>query len=166
MILFFRNFSHVHSMISSRNLLQIQWFFIPWIRLRVLFPKISNFLISIHISLSDLIKFKEIIKINLIPYGFDPYSPLYPSIRIYFLKLVSLILILTLKRVFSMTSRSQFVTLWSQSKCLHTPNLKAQKHLDAWYLNHGLSRKGQLSDFICFAFKSLILKLFSKYNLT
>ena len=61
MILFFRNFSHVHSMISPRILIQIQWFLFPWIHLRVLFPKISKPLISIHISSSNLIKFKKII---------------------------------------------------------------------------------------------------------
>ena len=49
-------------MISLRNQIKIQWFFIPWICLRVLFPKISNCLISITILSSDLVKFKEIFR--------------------------------------------------------------------------------------------------------
>ena len=38
----------------------VEWFFIPLIRLRVLFLIISNCLISMTISSSDLIKFEEI----------------------------------------------------------------------------------------------------------
>ena len=49
-------------MISPRILIQIQWFFILWIPLRVFFPKISNYLISIHISSFDLIKFEKIFR--------------------------------------------------------------------------------------------------------
>ena len=59
-ILFFKNFSPIHSMVSLRILIQIQWFLILWIYLRVLFPKISNCLISINISLSNWIKFENI----------------------------------------------------------------------------------------------------------
>ena len=62
MILFFRYFSLVHLMISLWILIQIQWFFIPKIRLRVFFPKISKSLISIHILTSNLTKFQKIIQ--------------------------------------------------------------------------------------------------------
>ena len=112
----FRNFSHVHSMISPQILIQIQWFFILWIRsLSLLFKdtKFPNFLSTFNrLIWSNSERSSEII---LIPGGFDYYSSLYPSIRDYFLKLVSLVLILTLDRVFSMTSRSQFVS--EQDNC-------------------------------------------------
>ena len=62
MIFSFGNFTSVYSMISPQNQTQIQWFSIPWIRLWFLFLKISNCPISIIISSSDSIKFKEIIK--------------------------------------------------------------------------------------------------------
>ena len=68
-----------------------------------------NFLISITISSFDLIKFKEIFQISLIPCGFDPYLLVYRSISDLILKLVSLDIILTLDRVFSTTIHSQFV---------------------------------------------------------
>ena len=48
-------------------------------------------------------------EITLIPCGFDPYSPLHPSICDLILKLVSLDTVLTLDRVFSTTSWSRFV---------------------------------------------------------
>ena len=50
-------------MIYPRILIQIQWFFILWIRFQVFFPNISIFLISHHDSSSDLIKFQKIIQI-------------------------------------------------------------------------------------------------------
>ena len=44
--------------------------------------------------------------------GFDPYSPLYYLIRDYFLKLVSLVIILMCIHVFSMTSQIRFVIVY------------------------------------------------------
>ena len=127
MIFNFRNFTSVHSMISQRNQIQIQWYLIPWIHLRVLFLKIPNLLISITDSSSDLIKLKEIIKeFSLIPCGFNRYLLLYPSIRDLILKLVSLEFILTVDRVFSMTIRSRSVNspfLSSLAKMLGLHNL-------------------------------------------
>ena len=58
----FRKFTFLQSLISTRNQSQIHWFLIPWIRLQVLFHKISIFPISITDSLFDLIKFEEIIQ--------------------------------------------------------------------------------------------------------
>ena len=72
MILFFRNFSPIHLMISPQNQIHIQLFFIPWIRLWVLFPKISNCLLSIHISSFNLIKFEEIIRNYLNSFWIQP----------------------------------------------------------------------------------------------
>ena len=54
--------------------------------------------------------FKDIFQIFLILCGFDPYLPLYPSIRELIFKLVSLDFILTQHRVYSMTARIRFLT--------------------------------------------------------
>ena len=51
-----------HSLISRRILIQIEWFSIPWICLRVFFPNILRSLISHLKSSSDLIKFEEYLK--------------------------------------------------------------------------------------------------------
>ena len=96
--------SNLCSLISLRILIQIESISIPWTYLRVLFLKllISNF--STKFS-SDLIKFEEHLKNTLILCGFDFYSPLYSLICDYNLKLVSLEILLTHLRVFSMTTR-------------------------------------------------------------
>ena len=54
---------------------------IPWNRLEVLFHKISFSPISIIDSSSDLMKSKRSSETSLIPCGFDPHLPLYPSIQ-------------------------------------------------------------------------------------
>ena len=51
-------------------------------------------------------------------YQFYPYSPLYPSICVYFLKLVSLVFF-TLNRVFSTTLQSRFVTSILELPLIH-----------------------------------------------
>ena len=81
---------------------------IPWNRLEVLFHNLPFSPISIIDSLSDLIKFEETSEISLIPYGFDPYLPLYPSIQDIFIKLVSLDFVLTLDCVQLMTTLDCF----------------------------------------------------------
>ena len=84
---------------------------IPWNHLEVLFHNLPFSPISIIDSLSDLIKFEETSEISLIPYGFDPYLPLYPSIQDIFIKLVSLDFVLTLDCVQLMTTLSAMTTL-------------------------------------------------------
>ena len=57
---------------------------------------------------------KEYLKYTLILRGFDPCSPLYYLIRVYFIKMMSLVIFLTHVCVFLMTSRSCFVnTRWT-----------------------------------------------------
>ena len=58
-------------------------------------------LISQLTSSSNLIEFEEYLKSSLNFRGFDPYSSLYYSICDLILKLMSLVFILTLIRVFS-----------------------------------------------------------------
>ena len=60
-------------------------------------------------SSSNLIEFQKISQIPLFICGFDPYSPLYSLIRDYFIKLVSLVLILTQIGVYSTIALIQFV---------------------------------------------------------
>ena len=62
----------------------------------------SQFLPSIYHPIWSISK--KTLEISLFPCGFDLYLPLYPSIRIIFIKLVSLELFLTRDRVKSMTS--------------------------------------------------------------
>ena len=70
--------------------------------------QITQFVSTFHCLIGSNLKRSS--EITLIPCGFDPYSPLHPSICVYFLKLVSFDIILTLDRVFSMTSRSRSIT--------------------------------------------------------
>ena len=110
MILFFKNFSCVHWMVSLRMLIQIQWFFYFIDLSSSLLSKNSKSLIFIHTLHCPIWpNFKKSLKITLIFHEFDPYSPLYPSFCDYLIKLVSLVIVLTLDYVFSRTSRSRFV---------------------------------------------------------
>ena len=83
--------------------------FDSWIRIGVIFLNILNCLISKLNSSSDLIEFQRYLKNSLIFCGFDPYLPLYPSIRELIFKLVSWDFILTRDRVYSRTARVCFV---------------------------------------------------------
>ena len=58
---------------------------------------------------SNRSNFKEYIKNTLILHGFDPYSSLNYLIHDYFSKFVSLVIVLTLIRVFSMTLQIRFI---------------------------------------------------------
>ena len=109
MILTFRNFLPLGSSISPRNQDQFRWFLILWKRFEVFFHNILFSPISTIDLSSDLINFEENIKNFLFPCGFDPYLPLYPSIRIIFIKLVSLEIFLTRDRVKSTTSQFPLV---------------------------------------------------------
>ena len=62
---------------------------------------------------------KNTSRISFFPFGFDPYLPLYPSIRCNFLKLVSLVLFLTRDRVKSTTSRFHLVSGLEDHPRLH-----------------------------------------------
>ena len=93
------------------------------------------FLSSIHHPIWS--NSKRSSRISLIPYGFDPYLPLYPSIRELFWKLVSLDFILTWDCVFSTTSRSRSVKRKQQTwfhlnmkifnSSLHGKNMRGKK---------------------------------------
>ena len=102
-------FSPLQSSISPRNQVQIRWFLIPWNRFEVIFHNLHfpQFLSSIHRPIWSILKNTS--RISLFPCGFDPYLPLYPSIRYIFIKLVSSELFLTRDRVKSTTSRSRLV---------------------------------------------------------
>ena len=80
-----------------------------WIRLWVLFPKISNCRIYIIISSSDLIKFKEIMKNFPNSLWIWPLFTIIPLNSWFNIKIGKFGFILTLDRVFSMTTRSRFV---------------------------------------------------------
>ena len=81
-----------------------RWIFLKFSFIIYHFPQ---FLQSIHCPIWS--NSKRSSEISLIPCGFNPYLPLYPSIRDIFIKLVSLELFLTLDRVQLMTTRSGFV---------------------------------------------------------
>ena len=108
-IYIFRKYPFDQSSISPQNQSQIHWFLISWIRLQVLFHKISLSPIFVIDSLSDLIKFEEIIKNFPNSLWIRHYLALYPSIRELFLKLVSLEFIWTRGHVFSTITRCHLV---------------------------------------------------------
>ena len=104
-------FSPLQSSISPQNQVQIWWFLIPWNWFEVIFYNLHfpQFLSSIHRPIWSILKNTS--RISLFTCGFDPYLPLYHSIRVNFPKLVISVLFLTRDRLKSTTSRSCPVTI-------------------------------------------------------
>ena len=68
-------------------------------------------------------------KISLILSGFNPYLPLYSSIRELIFKLVSLDFVLTRHRVYSMTARIGFINYTNMLVAIWSPDIRRNKIL-------------------------------------
>ena len=89
----------------------------------------SQFLSSIHRLIRS--NSKRSSEISLFPCGFDPYLLLYPSIRLIFIKLVSLDFFLTQDRVFFMTSKSRSIRE-SGARCSEESWINSHDEREGW----------------------------------
>ena len=130
-VILFLQFSKISSLFNLQFLHEIKVKFIDFWFCGFVFKSsfikyhFSQFLSPIHHPIRSNLKRSS--RISLIPYGFDPYLPLYPSIQINYIKLVSLNFILTWDCVFSKTSRSRSVNHPSP-RCCWCHRSKDHKH--------------------------------------